>query len=52
MEKTLEQCSLGYLNSQRAERVFNGTKTQVMARMINKWEAKIIKREIYNVRDS
>ena len=33
------------------EGVSNGTSTQVVAWMINKWKAKIIKREIYNVRN-
>ena len=31
--------------------VFDGTNTQVVAWMINKWRAKIIQREIYNVSD-
>ena len=34
-----------------SEGVSDGISTQVMAWMINKWRAKIIKREIYNVRD-
>ena len=32
-------------------RVFDGTNTQVVAWTIDKWSAKIIQREIYNVRD-
>jgi len=32
-------------------RVSNGTSTQVVAWTINKWRAKIIQREIYNVRE-
>ena len=32
-------------------RVSDGTNTQVVAWTIDKWRAKIIKREIYNVRD-
>jgi len=32
-------------------RVSDGTSTQVMAWTNNKWRAKIIQREIYNVRD-
>ena len=32
-------------------RVSNGTSTQVVAWMIDKWRAKIIQRETYNVRD-
>ena len=31
--------------------MFDWTSTQVVAWMINKWRAKIIRREIYNVRD-
>ena len=31
--------------------VSDGTGTQVVAWMINKWNAKITRREIYNVRD-
>ena len=34
-----------------SERVFDRISTQVIAWMINKWRAKIIKRKIYNVRD-
>ena len=33
-------------------RVSDGTNTQVVAWMNDKWRAKIIQREIYNVRDS
>ena len=33
------------------EGVFDGISTQVVPWMINKWRAKIIEREIYNVRD-
>ena len=33
------------------ERVSNVTSTQVVDWMINKWRAKIIGRELYNVRD-
>ena len=33
------------------KRVFDGTKTQVKAWMINKWRAKIVQRELYNGRD-
>ena len=32
-------------------RVFDGTSTQVVAWMIDKWRVKTIQREIYNVRD-
>ena len=32
-------------------RVSDGTITQVVVWMINKWRAKIIQRELYNVRD-
>jgi len=32
-------------------RMFDGTSTQVMAWTIDKWRAKIIQREIYNIRD-
>ena len=32
-------------------RVSDGTNTQVVAWTIDKWRAKIIQREIYNVRD-
>ena len=31
--------------------VFDGTSTQVVPWMINNWRAKIIEREIYNIRD-
>ena len=34
------------------ERMSDGTNTQVVAYMINKWRAKIVQRELYNVRDS
>ena len=34
-----------------SERVSNGTSTQVVAWMINKWNVQIIHREIYNARD-
>ena len=32
-------------------RVFDGTSTQVVAWIIDKWRAKIVQRGIYNVRD-
>ena len=32
-------------------KVFDGTNTQVVAWMIDKWRVKIIQREIYNVGD-
>ena len=33
------------------ERVFDATSTRVLARMINKWRANIIRGELYNVRN-
>ena len=35
----------------RAERVSNGTSTQIVAQMINKYRIKIVQNELYNVRD-
>ena len=43
MEKTPEQGYIGFPNAQKGlEGVSDGTDTQVEARMINKWNAKIV----------
>ena len=51
VEKTSEQCCLGYHNSQKAERGVDETDTQVKTQMINKCRMKMIQKELYNVRD-
>jgi len=42
VEKTPEQYYLGCSNSQGLGKVPDGTSTQVVAQMMNKWRAKII----------
>jgi len=49
--KPLNSAALIAPTHRELERVSNGTNTQVVAWMINKWRAKIVQRELYNVRD-
>ena len=49
--RPLNSAALATTTHRKLEGVFDGTGTQVVAWMINKWKAKIIRREIYNVRD-
>ena len=51
VEKTLKQCCFGCRNSQKTWEVSDGTSTQLVACIINKWRAKINQRRLYNVRD-
>ena len=49
--RSLNSAALVIPTHRGLERVSDMTSTQVVAWMINKWRAKIIRREIYNVRD-
>ena len=49
--RLLNSAALTIPTHREPERVSNVTNTQVVAWMINKWRAKIIKKGIYNVRD-
>ena len=51
VEKTPEQCYLSCRTHKGFEKVFDGTSTQMVDWMINKWRVKIAWRELYNVRD-
>ena len=50
VEKTPKQCFL-VATHRRFGKVFEGTSTQVMTCMINKWRAKISQKGLYNVRN-
>lgn len=49
--KLLKSAALVAASHRRFGKVFDGTSAQVVACMINKWRAKIIWRELYNIRD-
>ena len=49
--KPLNNVALVTLTHKEPIRVFDGTSIQVVAWTIDKWRAKIIQMEIYNVRD-
>ena len=49
--RPLNSAALAILTHRGLERMFDAISTQVVAWMINKWRAKIIERELYNVRD-
>ena len=49
--RPLNSAALATPTHRGPERVFDGTSTQVVAWMINKWRAKIIQRDTYNVRN-
>ena len=49
--RPLNSAALAIPTHKGPERVSNATSTQVVDWMINKWRAKIIGRELYNVRD-
>ena len=49
--KLLNSAVLATITHKRPERVSDGSSTQVVALMINKCRIKIIKKELYNVRD-
>ena len=50
-KRPLNSVALAISTHRGPESVFDTTNTQVAAWMINKWRAKIIRRELYNVRD-
>ena len=47
VEKTYEQCYLGYHNSQKMEEVSDGISTQVRVQIINKCKATMASRRLY-----
>ena len=49
--RLLNSAALATPTHRRPKRVFEETSTRVVAWMINKWRAKIVQRELYNVRD-
>ena len=49
--RPLNSAALAILTHRGLERMSDAISTQVVAWMINKWRAKIIERELYNVRD-
>ena len=49
--RPLNNAALAIPTHKGPERVSDATSTQIVAWMINKWRAKIIGRELYNVRD-
>jgi len=49
--RPLNNAALTTPTHKEPKRVSDGTNTQIVAWMINKWRAKIIQREVYNVRD-
>ena len=51
VEKILEQCCFGCHNSQNTWGVSDGTSTQLVTCIINKWRGKINQMRLYIVRD-
>ena len=51
VEKTFEQWNSGYYNSQKTRRGVDGIGTQVISQTIDKCRIKMIKRELYNVKN-
>ena len=49
--RSLNSATLTIITHRRPERVSDGTNTQVVAQMTNKYRIKIIQKELYNVRD-
>ena len=49
--KSLNSATLTIITHRRPERVSDGTSTQVVAQMTNKYKIKIVQKELYNVRD-
>ena len=49
--KPLNSVDLTIATHRKPKKVFDGTNTQVVAQMINKCRIKIMKKELYNVRD-
>ena len=49
--KPLNSAVLATVTHRKLKKVSNGTSTQVIAQMINKWRIKMIHEELYNVRD-
>ena len=49
--RPLNSAALATTTHRKPERVSDGTSTQVVAQMINKYRIKIIQKELYNVRD-
>ena len=49
--RSLNSAALATTTHRKPERVSDGTNTQVVAQMINKYRIKIIQKELYNVRD-
>ena len=49
--RPLNNAALTITTHRETERVSDGTITQVVAQMINKYRIKIVQNELYNVRD-
>ena len=51
LKRPLNSAALATTTHRKPERVFDGIDTQVRAQMINKCRIKMVRRELYNVRD-
>ena len=51
-KRPLNSAILATTTHRRPEKVSNGTSTQVVAQMINKFRIKMVQEELYNVRDA
>ena len=51
LRKPLNSAALATTTHRKLERVFDGIGTQVRAQMINKCRIKMVRKELYNVRD-
>ena len=51
LRRPLNSAALATTTHRKPERVFDGIDTQVRAQMINKCRIKMVRRELYNVRD-
>ena len=49
-KRPLNSAALATTTHRKPKNVYDGTSTQVRARMINRWRMKMIQREVYNVR--
>ena len=50
--RPLNSAVLATITHRRPEKVSDGTNTQVVAQMINKFRIKMVQEELYNVRDA